>query len=61
MSDLIKCFATGGMQSHMTFQFCGQFVYLLVQSVHNKLQKSVSFKKSLDNEELLKNIITQET
>ena len=56
----MKRFATGGMQSGMTSQFCGQFIYLLVQNVHNKLQKSVSFKQSLDNEEILVNIITQE-
>ena len=60
MSDLIKRFATGCMQSGMTSQFCGQFIYLLVQSVYNKLQKSVSFKQSLDNEKIPKDIIKQE-
>jgi len=60
VSDFIKRSATGGMQSDMTSQFCGQFTDLLVQSVRTKLQKSVSFKQSLDNEEILKNIIVQE-
>jgi hypothetical protein len=50
-SDFIKRYATGGMQTGMTSQLCGQYIYLLVQCVHTKLQKNMSFKQYLGYEE----------
>jgi hypothetical protein len=46
-SDFIKRYATGGLQTGITSQLCGQYIYLLVQCVHTKLQKNMSFKQYL--------------